>query len=182
MGRAGLVFGLLDTTPSMGDPAVGARYRDLTISWMRYCYRDAIIEGRTVTEILRKAIERQYKYCLVLACGSIVSEHWNPDGASKDDFLSAILQWIADNDFLVAGRIVGGGDAWFGFDDRCLLVNVVRYRRLRAPRVEHPLESPIRLPKPVSTVRDNHIVALRPSGVHEYVWACLPGWPMISAS
>lgn len=181
MGKAGLVFGLLDTTPAMGDPAVASRCRDLTLSWVRYGYRDAIIEGRTVTEILELAIERHYKYCLVLACGSIISERWDPDGASGGDFLSVILRRIDNNDFLVAGRIIGGGDAWFGFDDKCLLVNVDRYRRLGAPRFERPLDSPIELPKPVTIVSDGNIVALQPSGARECVRARLSGWPLVAA-
>jgi hypothetical protein len=181
MGQAGLAFGLLDTTPTNGDPAVWARFRDLTIAWMRYSYRGRIIEGKTVTEILHVALESNYAHCLVLPYGSIIIEYWDPGGVAQGDFLSAILKWIDNHEYLVAGRIVGGESDWFGFDDKCLLIDLAGYRQLGMSRFQRSLDGPIELPKPIAVTRNNRITALRPSGARERHWTRLPGWPLIAA-
>ncbi len=182
MGPGSLVFGLLDTTPQIGDLAVAAKYRDLTISWLRYSYRDSIIEAATVTRILAEAMDRRYRYCFILPYGSIIVEHWDPEEASRGDFVAGVRRWIAENEFLVTGRIVDGGDAWYGFDGQCVLVNLARYRRLGAPGFERSVDGPIELPKPLSTMSEDRIFALWPSGVRQRMQPGIPGWPLIAAS
>lgn len=181
MDPGGLVFGLLDTTPQIGDLAVAAKYRDLTISWLRYSYRDAIIERRTVTSILAEAMDRGYSYCFIQPYGNIIVEHWDPEESSRGDFVSRVRRWITENEFLVAGRIVDGGDAWYGFDGQCVLVNLARYRQLGAPRFERSVDGPLELPKPLATASEDHISALWPSGVRQRIQPGIPGWPLIAA-
>jgi hypothetical protein len=134
MRRGELVFGLLATPDGRGTTLTD-KYRDLSIAWSRYGYRDAIVEGESVDAILSAAAAQGHRYCLVLAPGILIRESWRGDAEAGREFHSALAHWIDENEFLVAGRIPDGGADWYGLDERCLLVDLERHRALGAPPI-----------------------------------------------
>ena len=107
MRRGELVFGLLATPDGRGGPE-DDKYRDLSIAWSRYGYRDAIVEGESVDAILSEAAARGHRYCLILAPGILIRESWRGDADAGRDFHSSLADWIDKSEFLVVGRILDG--------------------------------------------------------------------------
>ena len=103
-----------------------AKYRDVTIAWLRYGYREAIFEADTIDEALGKASQAGHGYCLLPAYGCVVHEQWDAgDSACQGDFFTRLLAWAERQTFTVAG--IAGEDG--GTDDKgplCLLVDLTR--------------------------------------------------------
>jgi hypothetical protein len=130
MNRAGLVFGLLDTTKAFTKPEVAEKYRDFTLSWARYGYHELILEAATVNDILNSAVAREYEHCLILSYGLIVRESWSPDDAVSGDLCAKVDSLLTGTDFLIAADRDPDGN---GLDSSLLLVNLRRYQELGAP-------------------------------------------------
>jgi len=177
-----LVFGLLDTSCGIGDSRLAARCRDLTISWCRYDYHGPIVEGNSVKEILDAALSRGYRYCFVQSYGNIICERWTLKNWESRDFCSALAAWAEGHDFLVAGRIVGDPERWYGLDHRCLLVNLSAYACGGAPSFEAEGNGPVRLARPVPTLKDGRITALCATSETESLTPQLPGWRFVDGS
>jgi hypothetical protein len=177
-----LVVGLLNRSAAIGNEAVAGKYRDLTVSWSRYDYRDEIIEASSVDGILEQAAARGYRWCLVLPVGHIIAEHWTPEHWQDTGFRAVLSECIGKDDFLVSGIIRHDPAAWFGFESSCLLVNLQRYRQLSAPRFEVAADGPVEVPV-VRPQRDGQrIEVLRPAGGQEQRLPSLPGWNLIATS
>jgi hypothetical protein len=171
MRRGELVFGLLAKLERRGEPTADA-YRDLTIAWCRYGYRDAILEGESVDAIVADAGARGHRYCLILAPGILIRESWRGD--AEGDFHSSLARWIEKNDFLVVGRILEEEAGWYGLDDRTLLVDLERHRALGAPQFCEGEPQPRELPVPDVAIQGAEIRELSPTGS---VAAARPGLP-----
>ena len=57
MNPSRLVLGLFDASRGGCDRSLAARLRDLSLSWARFGYQGAVIEGQDVGVILDRAIE-----------------------------------------------------------------------------------------------------------------------------
>ncbi len=177
-----MVLGVLDISSEMSDPVVADKYRDLTISWSRYDYRDEIIEAATVNEILDQATNLGYRWCLILPYGHILAERWTPEHWQAQGFGSALSDRVDQDDFLVAGAIIGDANTWFGFDNDCLLVNLEMYQRLSAPSFDVACPQPIEVPRVERRMKQDRISALLPSAETEVQQPALAGWHLIAAS
>ncbi|MCA9140264.1 MAG: hypothetical protein KDB00_26015 [Planctomycetales bacterium] len=177
-----MVLGVLDISESISDPMVARKYRDLTISWSRYDYRDEIVEADCVDAILERASTLGYQWCLVLPYGHVIVERWTPQHWQKRDLWTALSELATPGDFLVAGKIVGDSERWFGFEHSCLLVNLEKYNQLSAPRYELDCPDPIDLPRVQCCNVDDSISVLSPTGQHEKKRPALSGWNLIAAS
>lgn len=177
-----MVLGVLDISNQMSDPMVADKYRDFTISWSRYDYRDEIIEAATVNEILDQAINLGNRWCLILPYGHIIAERWTPERGEAQDLLSALKERVDQDDFLVAGAIIGDASTWFGFEHQCLLVNLEMYQRLSAPSFDVACEQPIELPKVEQRMKQDRIAALLPTAETEVQQPALTGWHLIATS
>ena len=132
----GLAIGLLNTAPMIGDAQAARRYRDLTLAWLRYGYHGNIIERNSVDEILAEAVGGDDQYCLILACGCIVSERWRIDTSSGQDFFADLAAWIEEHRFLVAGTLDETPGRWYGLDSRCLLIDLDVLQQLDLPKFD----------------------------------------------
>jgi hypothetical protein len=177
-----MVLAVLDISDEMSDPMVAEKYRDFTISWSRYDYRDEIIEAATVNEILNQAANLGHRWCLILPYGHIIAERWTPGHWQPQDFFSALRDRVDQDDFLVAGEIVGNANIWFGFKHQCLLVNLEMYQRLSAPRFDVACSQPIEVPKVEQRMNQEGISALLPTAESEVQQPALAGWNFIATS
>lgn len=181
MRDAELVFGLLASGDA--DAAASApTCRDLTIAWSRYGYRDAIVEAPTVDAILEEASSRGHRYCLIQAPGILIRESWRGDEGAGLDFLSELASWIEKHEFLAVGRIESGRGGWYGLDERCLLVDLERYRALDRPAFGDPDEVLRELPDPDAITEDGGLRSLTPSGRTTPVRPALGGWGLIDSA
>lgn len=177
-----LVFGLLNTASRVGDAAAAEKLRSFTISWSRYGYHGLIIEGREVDEILRRALELGYEFCLIQAYGHVISEHWHPKNSGRRDFLGELDDWMNSRRFLVTGHILKDAGGWFGLEDHCLLVNLAHYRALGQPAFSADAQGPRTLPRPAGDAGSSAPLRLEPSGESETATPRLPGWSFIAES
>ncbi len=177
-----LVLGVLDIAHQVSDPVVADKYRDFTISWSRYDYRDEIIEATSVSEILGQAAGAGFRWCLIVPCGHVIAERWTPDHWQAQDFFSALQALVDRGDFLVAGEIIGDETTWFGFRHSCLLVNLEIYERLGAPDFEATGGPAMELTRADVRLKQGRIAELVPTAECESRQPTLAGWPLIAAS
>lgn len=173
-----LLIGLLDTSSEIDDSIVADKYRDLTISWSRYGYHDAIVQADTVDEILARALDEGYRYCLIQAYGHIIQERWNP---GSDDFFASLASKIDQRDFLVMGKLISDED-WHGIEGGCALINLETYRRLNTPRFATSADRVLELPGSEAVVREGRTVMLRPASPTRCQRPRHWGWPFIYTS
>lgn len=163
MRESELVFALLEKGEAgAGSPA--AWCRDLTIAWSRYGYRHAIIEGPTVDAVLEEAAGRGHRHCLIQAPGILIRESWRGDEGGARDFLSELAGFVEKHDFLAVGRIESERGGWYGLDERCLLVDLQRYRALGRPRFGEPQDAVRELPDPDAAGDERGLRSLTPTG------------------
>ncbi len=177
-----MVLGVLDISTEMSDPVVAQKYRDFTISWSRYDYRGEIIEAAAVNEILDRASDLGYHWCLILPYGHIIAERWRPEHWQGQDFFSALSDRVDQDDFLVAGEIIVDENSWYGFEHRCLLVNLQMYQRLSTPEFDLACPQPTAVPKLERRMEQQRISSLLPTGESEQQQPALTGWHFIAAS
>lgn len=177
-----LALGVLDISAAMSDPIVANKYRDLTISWSRYDYRGEIMEAKTVNAILDQATARGHRWCLILPYGHIIAERWTPEHWQSRDLFTALKNNTNQDEFLVAGVIVGNADSWFGFEHECLLVNLEMYQRLSAPSFDVVCEGPIEVPAAIAQLQQERIAALRPTSETEISQPSMIGWNFVATS
>ena len=180
MGQSDLVVGLIRAASPGG--LLEQKSRDLSIAWSRYGYRDSIIEHDAIGAILEEASSRGHRYCLILAPGVLIRESWKGEGEAGRDFLSALAHWVENSDFFVAGRIVEKSDAWYGLDDRWLLVDLARYRALGCPEFGDAPGPPQALPGVEPNVEDGKIRSLAPTGTATQARPGLEGWGFVAAA
>ena len=128
-----LVLGLFDASRGGCDRLLAARLHDLTLSWARFGYHGAVIEGNDVGVILDRAIERGREYCLLIAIGTIFDENWYPKHWGRRDVYQALAKLMDDSDFLAAGRPLDAIGEAAEVDARCLLVNLARHAACGRP-------------------------------------------------
>lgn len=176
-----LVFGLLEE----GDPGAdspSAWCRDLTIAWSRYGYRDGIVAGPCVDAVLGEAARRGPRYCLIQAPGILIRESWRGDEDGHRDFLSELGDWIGKHEFLAVGRIESQPGGWYGLDDRCLLVDLERYRALGCPGFGDPEGAARELPDPDVAEDVAGLRSLTPTGRAARRRPGLRGWGLVEAA
>ena len=177
-----LVLGVLDNSADIGDPRLAAKYRNLTLSWSRFGYRDVLIEGQSVDAILAEAESLGFRFCLVQPYGHVIQERWIPTNSLSPDFFSALDASIQESDFLIMGQIADGGPHWFGFEPTCLLVNLEKYRQLGCPRFDSGSGEARELPEAVVDVEQGRFKVLRGGSKTVVRQPCLSGWQLILAS
>jgi hypothetical protein len=182
MTESGVVYGLLDTSASIGNAAVAARCRDLTITWSRYDYHGPMLEAAGVDGILQQAAAQPARFCFIQSYGRIIRERWIPGASGQATFLAALRDWMAERHTLVAGRPLLGHDGWYGLDPGCLLVDLDRYRDSGCPGFGDPVEDPRQLPVPVVRREGEEVIALEPGVGSVTATPLLPGWGFVDAS
>jgi len=186
MSTGELILGVLDTTQKMDSLKLSMKCRDFTISCSRFDYFGHVIEASSVDEILERASRTDADHCLVQAYGHVSIRYRDAERGIVTNFVKAVREWASEHDFVVAGRIVGGGeDGWYGLDDLCFLVSLAEYRALGKPSF-HPGDGPERLPATTEERAENSegspLRALHPAAGEITAEPRSPGWRLIAAS
>lgn len=189
MSKDALIVGVLDTSEEIGDRDLAAKCRDFTISCCRFDYFGPILEGDSVDGILEQASHGDHAYCLIQGYGHAMVRYRDAERSIVTNFIKAVGEWAAEHDFLVAGRILDGGERWYGLDPFCLLVDLRHYRDLGKPSF-HDDGGP--RPLPAAEARrearngESVLHALRPAvgdtASNTAGDPQLPGWSLIAAS
>ena len=177
-----IALGLLDISQAIGNSRAAEKFRELTLSWSRYGYREVIFENDSVDGLLAAAEAAGFRYCFVLPYGYIVSESWQVGDKHPGDFFAILKRWIEASEFLVGGTIVSEPGKWYGLQLGCLLVDLDSYRRLAAPAFALPCDGPRELPCPRPRIDQGHIAGLSPTAEVEVQCPQLAGWNFICSS
>src|SRR5882724_3334083 len=93
-------------------------------------YDGPILESSSVDALLAAAGREGARYCLVQAHGHTMVRHGDRRQATHTNLVKALSTWLPAHDFLLAGRLVDGGDDWYGVDEIGFVVDLETYRAL----------------------------------------------------
>jgi hypothetical protein len=78
------------------------RLRDLTVSWLRFGYKNKVFEGETEYDIIEEARANGFSYCLLIPYGNILVERWVPNTWGEDVFSLSLESFKNNNNFILA--------------------------------------------------------------------------------
>ncbi|HZF13192.1 MAG TPA: hypothetical protein VFE33_30745 [Thermoanaerobaculia bacterium] len=184
-----LIVGVLDTHGRLGDSALEAKLRDFTLSLCRFDYDGPILESSSVDALLAAAGREGARYCLVQAHGHTMVRHGDRRQATHTNLVKALSTWLPAHDFLLAGRLVDGGDDWYGVDEIGFVVDLETYRALGQPRFTPAADGRRSLPAVAATrftgpegAGLSGLASLTPAAGTVDACPTLPGWGLIAAS
>lgn len=128
----GLLFAILDTSSVAQNLTINTRLREITLSWSRFGYHGPIIEGKDLNDLLNRAVEMGFQYCLIQSPGHVICETWWPrhwGHHSLRDLLEAMLK----RNHLAHGHLITDVDGTTILSSRCLFVNLKLYEALKRP-------------------------------------------------
>lgn len=98
-----IIFGILKSTVKEAHAPLERAFESYTLSWLRYGYYGDIIEGTSISTIIKKAYSAGYQYCFILKAGILIKEQWIPEYWSKANLENHLPKWIAEKDFFLTG-------------------------------------------------------------------------------
>lgn len=176
-----LVFGVLSSSGGAGSE-LDEKLRDLTVSWSRYSWHDAIIHGSTVAGILKRALDEGYRYCFLQTCGHVIRESWKPFADSGGDIVTFLKRWARQGEFLVSGLIHELKTGSCGLDERCLLVDLQQYHRLGLPEFGRHAFGDFDVSTGTVERQDGRVTSLQPGGTENVCRAAESGAGFLAAS
>jgi hypothetical protein len=186
MADRNLVVGVLDTRERIGDPDLAEKLRDFTLSCCRFDFDGPLFESSSVDELLAEACRSGARYCLVQACGHAMVRHGDRQRATDTNLIKALTGWLPQHGLLVAGRLLDGGERWYGLDELSFAVSLDEYRRLGMPPFTPPANGPRPLPAGAATTKETPagtvLGSIRPRGGTTVASPALPGWGLVAAS
>ncbi|MEZ6102381.1 MAG: hypothetical protein R3E01_25865 [Pirellulaceae bacterium] len=134
-----LALGILDTSQQIGDPYAAAFFRDKTLSWSRYGYREEIFEGKSLAEIAAAATATAagFRYCVVIPYGAVPTEQWRIQAAGSGDFFTSLMRWIERQQFSMGGT-PNVTDGSFPIGGGCIVFDLHQFQQLRASDIASP--------------------------------------------
>ena len=177
-----LVVGLLKPDGGSGAEGLASKYRDLSVSWIRYKYEGRILEADSVEGILEAASAAGYSYCYILCYGDIIRETWTLDESAG--FVETLVEFGEAEPFLASGEILSAKGGYYGLSESCLLVNLSSYRRLGSPRFSGPDSARVVVPRArtIPAGDGGGVRRLEPAGGTVSEKTALPGWNFVRCS
>jgi len=129
-----LVVGVLGTSGRTGDRDLEQKLRDFTLSCCRFDYHGPILEAESVDGLLTETSQGGARYCLVQSWGHAMVRYGDRERATHTNLVKALAERLPGQDFLVAGRLIDGGNRWYGLDELVFVVDLESYRTLGRPR------------------------------------------------
>ena len=91
------IVGLYDDSDSIPNPNAAQRSKELTEFFTRFKYFGPIVYGKTVNEVLDKALTYEVDYCIVQCVGHIIKEY---------EFFRLLESWMNKYNFFITGHIM----------------------------------------------------------------------------
>jgi hypothetical protein len=180
------VVGILDDSAAIPNPEAAQKFKEITEFFTRFKYFGPILYGKTVNEILDKALEYDIEFCIIQCIGHIIKDVY---------FFELIDSWIENHTFFITGHIMDKenpnsaykeGSGYYGLHKQCLLVNLQYYKKFDKPvfglkdSEEHEVT---RAKRHVIDIHDDYTpILLKPT---EETQVCTPrvdGWNFINTS
>ncbi len=186
MAEPDVIVGVLETPGRTGDPDLEQKLRDFTLSCCRFDYHGPILESDSVDGLLAEASRGGARYALVQSWGHAMVRYGDRERATHTHLIKAVAERLSGQDFLVAGRLIDGGDRWFGLDELVFVVDLESYRHLGRPRFapapggSRPL--PAGAPEMEETSGDPLLRSIRPRAGTVDAAPSLAGWGLVAAS
>ena len=127
------VLGIYDDSVTIPNLDFAEKAKDLTEFFSRFKYFGPIIRGKSVNEVLDKALETKVEYCVIQCVGHLIKTH---------EFFQFIEKWIESRNFFVTGHIMDrhtgnshnpSGKEYYGLHKQCILVNLKYYKQFDKP-------------------------------------------------
>jgi hypothetical protein len=178
-----LVIGVLAATADGVAPELAEKLRDFTLACCRFDYTGPLLEAAAVDDLLAAASQEGARYCLVQAPGHAMVRQGDRQRGTATNLIRSLSGWLPEHDFLVAGRLLDGGDHWSGLDEICFAVDLAAWRRLGRPRFTPAADGPLPLPAAAADgAAGDGILSLRPAAGQTNARPGLPGWGLIAAA
>lgn len=179
------IVGILDDRSTIFNKDYGDQFKELTEFFTRFKYFGKILYGKTVNEILDKALQEEKEYCVIQCVGHFIKEI---------SFFQLIEKWVEQKDFFITGHIIdketinmqSEGKGYYGLHKQCLLVNLKYYEKLNKPNYGSKFEENVQVATARRHIKDIHD-DYTPLGLFatEETQVCTPivdGWNFISKS
>ena len=85
------IVGILDDRSTIFNKDYGDQFKELTEFFTRFKYFGKILYGKSVNEILDKAVQEEKEYCVIQCVGHFIKEI---------SFFQLIEKWVDQKDFL----------------------------------------------------------------------------------
>ena len=179
------IVGILDDRQSIFNQDYANQFKELTEFFTRFKYFGKVIHGKTINEILDKALQEDKEYCIIQCVGHFIKEI---------SFFELIEKWIEKRNFFITGHIIdketinmqSKGNGYYGLHKQCLLVNLKYYIQLNKPEYGNKNKKNVKVIKANRHIKDIHDdytpLSLNPT---EETVVCTPivdGWNFINKS
>lgn len=181
------VVGIYDDPEFSKNMSFHQKSKEITEFFTRFKYFGPVVTGKTVNEVLDKALEQGVEYCIVQAVGHIIQDA---------SFFTLIEKWIETQNFFVTGHIMDkntknvnnptGSLGYYGLHKQCLLVNLDYYKKFDKPvfgEKESEEKTVIKAKRHAKDIHDDYTpLSLAPT---EELTICTPlvdGWNFINTS
>lgn len=162
------------------------KFKELTEFFTRFKYFGKILYGKSVNEILEKALQTNNKYCIIQSVGHLIKEI---------SFFELIEKWTSEKDFFITGHIMDKhtknstypiGKGYYGLHKQCLIVNLEYYKKFGKPEYGNKNTGEYKLYIPKRSKKDIHDdytpIGLMSSEITEICTPVVDGWNFINKS
>ena len=181
------IIGLYDDSDAIPNPDAAQKSKELTEFFTRFKYFGPVVHGKSINEVLNKAIKHNVKYCIIQCVGHLIKEY---------EFFRLLESWMEKYNFFITGHIMDkqsknsahpDGNGYYGLHKQCLLVNLEYYKKFDRPIYgEKGSSENVNVTKAIRHAKDIHDdytpLALKPT---EETLICTPlvdGWNFINKS
>lgn len=184
------IVGIYDDRDTIHNKELANRYKELTEFFVRHIKvtSNDYIVGKTINDVLNKALEKDVDYCIVMSIGHFIS---------SPNFFTYINSWIDKIDFFVTGHIIdkesnnsqndSDGHYW-GLHKQCMIVNLRYYEEFGKPdwgdrfKSEDKIEL-IRAKRSKTDIHDDYTpIFLEPTKDTQVCTPYVDGWNFINKS
>lgn len=184
------IIGLYDDRHQIYNKELANRYKELSEFFIRHIkvISNTYIIGKSINEVLNKALEKNIDYCIVMSVGHFIND---------SRFFTYIEKWISKVDFFVTGHIIdhnsnnsrecSNGNYW-GLHKQCLLINLKYYEKFGCPEWGDRFinEDKIEVTKAKRSKADIHDdytpIFLEPTSETQICTPYVDGWNFINIS